>query len=143
MSEASLTDLKASSLPAAATDSPAEEAELQQSATTVQRTSVLHTQEIVRVSELHLTRSSLWAPHTCSSAPPPSPSDQVAGQSHVDQAGDHHGDAEHPPGGQERQGEEVPHDLRGNETHGHAQAGGGSEHLRAGREGEEPKTSAG
>lgn len=49
VSEASLNDMKPSGLPAT-TDSPAKEAGLQQSGTTVQRTSVLHTQEIVRVS---------------------------------------------------------------------------------------------
>lgn len=49
VSEASLDDMKPSSLPAT-TDSPAKEAGLQQSGTTVQRTSVLHTQEIVRAS---------------------------------------------------------------------------------------------
>lgn len=48
MSEASLTDLKTSSLPATPADSPAKEAEQQQSATTVQRTSVLHTEEITK-----------------------------------------------------------------------------------------------
>lgn len=56
----------------------------------------------------------------------------MAGQSDVDQAGDHHGDTEHPSGGQERQSEEVPHHLRGDETHGDAQTGGGAKHLRAG-----------
>lgn len=33
----------------------------------------------------------------------------MAGQPHVDQAGDHHSDPEHPPGGQEQEGEEVAH----------------------------------
>lgn len=130
MSEASLTDLKTSSLPATPADSPAKEAEQQQSATTVQRTSVLHTEEIVRAFELNHTYSPGWVLLTSSCAPLRSPSDQVAGQSHVDQAGDHHGDSEHPSGGQERQGEEIPHDLRGNETHGQAETGGCSQHLR-------------
>lgn len=133
MSEASLTDLKTSNLPTAPADSPAKEAEQQQSATTVQRTSVLHTEEIVRASKLNQTYSSRWILLTSSSAPLRSPSDQVAGQSHVDQAGDHHGDSEHPSGGQEWQGEKVPYNLRGNETHGHAQTGGSSQNLSASR----------
>lgn len=37
--------------------------------------------------------------------------DKMARQSHVDQAGNHHGDAEHPSGGQEQEGEEVAHYL--------------------------------
>lgn len=132
MSEASLTDLKTSNLAAATSaDSPAKEAEPQASATTVQRTSVLHTEEIVRVSERSWTSQRVLLLRSCALSC--SPSDQVAGQSHVDQAGDHHGDAEHPPGGQERQGEEVPHNLRGDETSGQTQAGGSSQHLRAGR----------
>lgn len=40
----------------------------------------------------------------------------MAGQSHVDQAGDHNSDSEHPPGGQEREGEEVSHHVRGYEA---------------------------
>lgn len=35
----------------------------------------------------------------------------MAGQSDVDQAGDHYSHPEHPPGGQEREGEEIPHDV--------------------------------
>lgn len=46
----------------------------------------------------------------------PSRSDQMAGHSHVQQAGDHHGDPEHPPGGQEQEGEKVSHHLRGHEA---------------------------
>lgn len=56
----------------------------------------------------------------------------MAGQSDVDQAGDHHSDAEHPSGGQEREGEEVPHHLRGYETLGKPQTGEHRKHLRAG-----------
>lgn len=66
----------------------------------------------------------------------------MAGQSHVDQAGDHHSDPEHPPGGQEREGEEVPHNLRGHETCGEPQTGGFSEHLNAGAT-ENPKKQGG
>lgn len=51
VSEASLNDMKPSGLPAT-TDSPAKEAGLQQSGTTVQRTSVLHTQEIVSLPRI-------------------------------------------------------------------------------------------
>lgn len=70
MSEASLTDLKTSNLPATPADSPAKEAELQQSATTVQRTSVLHTEEIVRVPEVTQTFSLMGSSYEllCSSA---------------------------------------------------------------------------
>lgn len=60
----------------------------------------------------------------------------MAGQSDVDQAGDHHGDAEHPSGGQEREGEEVPHHLRGHEADGEPHTGDCTEHLSAG---EKPK----
>lgn len=56
----------------------------------------------------------------------------MAGQSDVDQTGHHHGDAEHPSGGQEREGEEVPHYLRGHETCGNPQTGGHTKHLSAG-----------
>ena len=56
----------------------------------------------------------------------------MAGQSDVNEAGDHHGDTEHPPGGQEREGEEVAHHLRGYETGGEPQTGGHTKHLRAG-----------
>lgn len=59
----------------------------------------------------------------------------MAGQSDVDQAGDHHGDTEHPSGGQEREGEEVPHYLRGYETCGNPQTGGHTKHLSAGETG--------
>lgn len=52
VSEASLNDVKPSS-PPAIMDSPAKEATLPSAGTTVQRTSVLHTQEIVRV-QFHL-----------------------------------------------------------------------------------------
>lgn len=54
----------------------------------------------------------------------------MAGQSDVDEAGDHHGDAEHPPGGREQEGEEDPHHLRDYETCGH------SKHLSAGESGQ-------
>lgn len=47
----------------------------------------------------------------------------MAGQSHVDQAGDHHSDPEHPPGGQEQEGEEVAHHLRGHEARGEPKIG--------------------
>lgn len=47
----------------------------------------------------------------------------MAGQSHVDQAGDHHGDPEHPTGGQEQEGEEVAHHLRGHEARGELKTG--------------------
>lgn len=47
----------------------------------------------------------------------------MAGQSHVDQAGDHHSDPEHPPGGQEQEGEEVAHHLRGHEARGEPETG--------------------
>lgn len=54
---------------------------------------------------------------------------KMAGQSDVHQAGDHHSDTEHPSGGQERKGEEVPHHLRGYETRGDPQTGGRTKHL--------------
>lgn len=63
----------------------------------------------------------------------------MAGQPDVHQAGDHHGDAEHPSGGQERQGEEVSHHLRGDEARGEPQTGGHTEHLTARGDGEEAK----
>lgn len=66
---------------------------------------------------------------------PSSLSDEVAGQSDVDQAGDHHRDTEHPSGGQEREGEEVPHYLRGDEARGNPQTGGHTEHLSSGETG--------
>lgn len=66
----------------------------------------------------------------------PSSPDKMAGQSDVDQAGDHHGDAEHPSGGQEREGEEVPHHLRGHEAGREPHTGDRTEHLSAG---EKPK----
>lgn len=56
----------------------------------------------------------------------------MAGQSDVDQAGDHYSHPEHPPGGQEREGEEVPHDIWGHETSGSYQTGGDTKHLSAG-----------
>lgn len=63
----------------------------------------------------------------------------MAGQSDVDQAGDHHSDSEHPPGGQEREGEEVSHHLRGYETCGKPQTGGYKKHLSSGGDGKKPK----
>ncbi len=58
----------------------------------------------------------------------------MAGQSDVNQAGDHHSDTEHPSGGQEREGEEVAHHLRGHETRGSPQTGGNTKHLREAKE---------
>lgn len=66
--------------------------------------------------------------------------DKMAGQSHVDQAGDHHGDTEHPSGGQEREGEEVPHHLRGYEACGNSQTGVSTKHLRAEESGGSQRT---
>lgn len=63
----------------------------------------------------------------------------MAGQSHGDQAGDHHGDAEHPSGGQEREGEEVPHHLRSYEAYGNSETGVSTKHLRAGEKLRKPK----
>lgn len=37
--------------------------------------------------------------------------DKMAGQQNVDQASDHHRDPEHPPGGQERESQEVAYNL--------------------------------
>lgn len=37
--------------------------------------------------------------------------DKMAGQQNVDQASDHHRDTEHPPGGQEWKGQEIPYNL--------------------------------
>ena len=59
----------------------------------------------------------------------------MAGQSHVDQAGDHHSDAEHPSGGQEQEGEEISHHLRGYETCGNSKTGGHTKQLSAGETG--------
>lgn len=63
----------------------------------------------------------------------------MAGQPDVHQAGDHHRDAEHPSGGQERKGQKVARHPRGDETRGSAQAGGRAEHVSTGRDGPEPK----
>lgn len=60
----------------------------------------------------------------------------MAGQSHVNQAGHHHGHTEHPSGGQERKSEEISHNLRGFETGGNCQTGGHAKHLSAGEAGE-------
>lgn len=162
VSEASLNDVKPSS-PPTIMDSPGKEAVSPSTGTTVQRTSVLHTQEIVRVQCYYIKtflssyvidqvkiygrfiiflfilliipilfisinyRYVLLSFKTSSSL-----SDKVAGQSDVNQAGDHHRDTEHPSGGQEREGEEVPHYLWGDETCGSPQAGGHTEHLSSG-----------
>lgn len=60
----------------------------------------------------------------------------MAGQSDVDQTGDHHSDTEHPSGGQEREGEEIPHQLRGSQTCGESKAGG---NLTTGQRRRKPK----
>lgn len=57
----------------------------------------------------------------------------MARQSHVDQAGDHHSDPEHPTGGQEQEGEEVAHHLRGHEARGELKTGDHTETPQCGR----------
>lgn len=59
----------------------------------------------------------------------------MAGKSDGNQASDHHGDTEHPSGGQEWEDEEVSHDLRGYETCGNPQTGGHTKCLSAGETG--------
>lgn len=63
----------------------------------------------------------------------------MAGQSHVDQAGDHHSDPEHPPGGQEQEGEEVTHHLWGHEACGEPKAGDHTESPERRWQGMKPK----
>lgn len=76
-------------------------------------------------AQLLLSDATILVPYLTMSHLPSS--DKVAGQSDVDQAGDNHSDSEHPSGGQEREGEEVPHHLRGHETRGEPQTGGHAE----------------
>lgn len=64
---------------------------------------------------------------------------QTAGLSDGNQAGDHHGDTEHPSGGQDREDEEVSHNLRGYETRGNPPTGGHTKRLSAGGDGMKPK----
>lgn len=54
-------------------------------------------------------------------------SDKMAGQSDVNTAVDHHGYGEHPPGGREQEGEQVPHHQGGYKPWDH------SKHLRTRR----------